>query len=78
MTSRERLLCVLGGELPDRVPVSPFVQEEYLSWYFGKKDTDRLFDAVALAQALDFDLITRQNLTPAPYFLLESAPNWEV
>lgn len=30
MTSRERLLCVLNGGIPDKVPVSPFIQEEYL------------------------------------------------
>ena len=78
MTPRQRLLCVLAGGTPDRVPVSPFVQEEYLSWYFGKKDTDRLVDAVALAQELDFDLITRQYLTPAPYFMLDCAPGWDV
>ena len=46
MTSRERLLCVLNGGIPDKVPVSPFIQEEYLSYYFI--NTDRLFDAVAL------------------------------
>jgi len=31
MTSRERLLHTLAGQLADRVPVAPFVQEEYLS-----------------------------------------------
>ncbi|MCD8140955.1 MAG: hypothetical protein LUE17_14475 [Planctomycetaceae bacterium] len=78
MTSRERLLCLLGGQTPDRVPVSPFVQEEYLSYYFRKKDTHRLLDAILLAEELDFDLITRQYLVSAPYFMTESAPNWDV
>jgi uroporphyrinogen-III decarboxylase len=78
MTSRERLLCVLKGELPDEVPVSPFVQEEYLSWYFNKKDTDRLVDAVTLAEELDFDLITRQYLCASPYFMRLCATDWEV
>jgi uroporphyrinogen-III decarboxylase len=78
MTSRERLLCVLNGEIPDEVPVSPFVQEEYLSWYFNKKDTDRLIDAVKLAEELEFDLITRQYLYASPYFMKISAPNWDV
>ncbi len=27
---RERLMLVLSGQLPDRVPVSPFVQDEYI------------------------------------------------
>lgn len=78
MTSRERLLCVLSGGIPDSVPISPFVQEEYLSDYFQKKDTDRLTDAIVLADELDFDLITKQYLVPAPYFMTTSAPNWDV
>ena len=32
MTSRERLLTVLSGNIPDRVPAGFFIQEEYLSW----------------------------------------------
>lgn len=78
MTSRERLLCVLNGGTPDMVPVSPFIQEEYLSYYFNKKNTDRLFDAVALRKELDFDLVTRQYVNEIPYFLQRSFPNWEV
>ena len=78
MTSRERLLCVLNGGIPDKVPVSPFIQEEYLSYYFNKKNTDRLFDAVALRKELDFDLVTRQYVNEIPYFLQRSFSNWEV
>lgn len=78
MTSRERLLCVLNGETPDMVPVSPFIQEEYLSYYYNKKNTDRLYDAVALRKELDFDLVTRQYVNEIPYFLQRSFPNWEV
>ncbi len=78
MTSRERLLCVLGGGIPDRVPISPFIQEEYLSYYFNKANTDRLYDAVALRKELDFDLVTRQYVNEIPYFLQRSFPNWEV
>ena len=76
MTSRERLLCVLNGGIPDKVPVSPFIQEEYLSYYFNKKNTDRLFDAVALRKELDFE--TRQYVNEIPYFLQRSFSNWEV
>lgn len=78
MNSRERLLCVLEGGTPDMVPVSPFIQEEYLSYYFNKKNTDRLYDAVALRKELDFDLVTRQYVNEIPYFLQRSFPNWEV
>lgn len=78
MNSRERLLCLLGGQTPDRVPVSPFVQEEYLSYYFRKKNPSRLLDAILLAEELGFDLITRQYLFSAPYFMTDSAPDWNV
>jgi len=78
MTSRERLLSVLRGEMPDRVPISPFVQEEYLSYYFNKKNTSRLHDAIALSKELGFDLITRQYINPTPYFLQRDFENWKV
>jgi uroporphyrinogen decarboxylase len=78
MTSRERLLCVLKGKKPDRIPISPFVQEEYLSYYFNKSNTSRLYDAVALRKELEFDLITRQYVNPIPYFLSRDFENWKV
>ncbi len=78
MNARERLLCVLQGGKPDRIPVSPFVQEEYLSYYFDKKDTSRLYDAVDLCRELGFDLITRQYVNAVPYFLQRSFPDWKV
>jgi len=37
MTGRERILSVLRGDIPDRVPVGLFVQKEYLSWFFQIK-----------------------------------------
>ena len=46
MTSRERLLITLRGGLADRVPVAPFVQEEYLSFYYPDRlSVDRVKDA---------------------------------
>lgn len=78
MTSRERLLCVLQGKNPDRIPVSPFVQEEYLSYYYNKPETNRLYDAVALCKELHFDLMTRQNISSHAYFAQKSYPNWDV
>lgn len=78
MDSRERLLCTLSGQLADAAPISPFIQEEYLSHYFNKKNCDRLIDAIRLAEELDFDLISRQYLSRTHYFLAASAPNWDV
>ncbi len=78
MTSRERLLAVLRGEIPDRVPIAPFIQQEFLYTYFGRQNTDRLVDACICADELGFDLITKQNCDTTPYFLRRSFPNWEV
>ncbi|NLW56284.1 MAG: hypothetical protein GX050_06680 [Firmicutes bacterium] len=79
MTSRERILTVLGGGIPDRVPVGLFVQEEYLGWFFPeKKKVDRVKDAVECAQILGFDLLVRDRAFESPHFMKRSYTNWEV
>ena len=79
MTPRERLLETLRGGIPDRVPIAPFVQEEYLCWYYPHKTAvDRVVDAVELAQELDFDLIAKHRAFEQPHFLRKSLPNWEL
>lgn len=79
MTSRERLLITLRGGVPDRVPVAPFVQEEYLSLYYpGKASVDRVIDATELAQELDFDLMAKHRALEPPHWFRRSRPGWEV
>ena len=79
MTSRERLLAVLNGHMPDRVPVSPFVQEEYLSWYYPDREKiRRLEEAVDCARELDFDVMVRGKDFEIPHFMKKSFPNWEL
>ncbi|MCX7886948.1 MAG: uroporphyrinogen decarboxylase family protein, partial [Verrucomicrobiae bacterium] len=79
MTSRERLLATLRGQLPDRVPVAPFVQEEYLAFYYPHKTTvDRVLDATELANELDFDLMAKHRALETPHFFRRSYPNWEL
>ena len=78
MTSKERILTVLQGKIPDRVPICLFVQQEYLSYYFNKVETSRIVDAVALAKELDFDVLTRDTFHIQPYFFRKSYPNWKV
>jgi uroporphyrinogen decarboxylase len=79
MTSRERLLAALSGRQPDRVPVAPFVQEEYLSYYYPQKPSvDRVIDAVELANELDFDLMAKHRALERPHFFRRSYPNWEL
>ncbi len=78
MTSRERLLTVLNGGIPDRVPIAPFIQQEVMADYFKRADTDRLKDASIMAKELGFDLISKNNIHTKPFFLKKSFPNWEV
>lgn len=79
MTPRERLLATLRGEPADRVPVSPFVQEQYLAWYYpDRPSVDRVVDAVELANELDFDLMAKHNRFQKPHYFRRSFPNWQV
>ena len=79
MTPRERLLTTLRGEIPDRVPVAPFVQEEYLSFYYpDRARLDRVVDATELANELDFDLMAKHRALESPHFFRRSYPNWEL
>jgi uroporphyrinogen-III decarboxylase len=79
VSPRERLQLVLSGELPDRVPVSPFVQDEYLSLYYPQKKTvHRVYDAVDLSRELGFELIAKPRDFEHPHFLRKSFPNWEL
>jgi uroporphyrinogen decarboxylase len=79
ISSRERLQLVLAGEMPDRVPVCPFVQDEYLSYIYPEKSQiDRVLDGLLLAKELGFDLIAKPRDFENPYFLKKSFPNWQL
>lgn len=79
MTPRERLLTTLRGEIPDRVPVAPFVQEEYLSYYYpDKPSVDRVIDAAELANELDFDLMAKHRGLEPPHWFRRNRPGWEL
>jgi uroporphyrinogen decarboxylase len=78
MNGRERILAVLKGDLPDRVPVSLFVQEEFLSLLHPDRKTDRVQDAVECAKYFDFDIMTRSKKFEKPYFMKKSYLNWEL
>ena len=79
ISPKERLQLVLSGQLPDRVPVSPFVQDEYLSVYYPQKEkVHRVYDAVEMSRELEFDLIAKPRDFEHPYFLQKSYPNWEL
>ena len=79
MTPRERLLTTLRGQIADRVPVAPFVQDEYLAFYYPhKKTVDRVIDAMELANELDFDLMAKHRAFEQPHFFKRSYRNWKL
>ena len=79
MTSRERILTVLNGDLPDRVPITPFIQEEFLKWFYpGRETLDRVDTVVELAQAMPFDVIAKPNRFMQPAFFKRDHLNWRV
>lgn len=79
MTGRERILAVLNGEKPDRIPVCFFVQEEYLAWFYPERNTvSRVDEAVECADYYGFDIITRDNRYMTPSWMKKSYPNWEL
>ena len=43
MNNRERLLTVLKGEVPDRVPVSLYLEEEFLGFMFPGRVVERKY-----------------------------------
>jgi uroporphyrinogen decarboxylase len=79
MTARERILSVLKGGIPDRVPVVPFIQEEYLNWrYPGRSAYDRVESVLELAYELPFDVMAKHNRFMTPHCMLHDHPGWRV
>ncbi|MTI58078.1 uroporphyrinogen decarboxylase family protein [Geosporobacter ferrireducens] len=79
MTGRERILSTISGEIPDRVPVSFFLQEEFLSYYYPDKDkVDRVKDAVACGIELGLDIMPRGREFEHPHFMKKSFLNWDL
>lgn len=79
MTSRERIITVLKGQIPDRVPLVPFVQEEFLKWFYPERQKlDRVDTFVELAQEIPFDVIAKPNRFMTPAFFKRDHLNWRV
>lgn len=79
MTSRERILTVLRGGIPDRAPTAPFIQEEFLAWvYPDRRTVDRVDTVAELAETLGFDVIAKPNRFMTPDFLMRDHLNWRV
>lgn len=69
MKSRQRLLSVLDGQIPDRVPVVAWIDPAFLRSYLGRRDFDPILETIRLSKSLGFDAMVR--------LFLEDAQAWE-
>lgn len=59
LNSRQRLLSVLDGKIPDRVPVVAFVDGIFMQHYLGRPVDDLCADVVPFCRSLGFDAMIR-------------------
>jgi len=62
MNSRQRLLSVLEGRIPDRVPVFGWVDRGFLAGYLGRTDFDLVTETIRVSKSFGFDVIVRTYL----------------
>lgn len=59
MNARQRLLAVLQGQIPDRVPVNAWMDTFFTSEYLGRSDVDPVDDVMAVQKEFGCDVILR-------------------
>ncbi len=59
MHSRERLLNLLNGNKIDRLPVSPFIHNNFIYEFFGSDKVDPVAKGLEVYKHFDFDTILR-------------------
>jgi hypothetical protein len=59
MTDRERLLKTFGGEVTDRIPVSPFIHINYVKEFYGSHDVDWVTKTPQVYKHFGFEVIHR-------------------
>ncbi len=62
MTGRQRLLCVLEGGLPDRAPVTAWIDGPFLARCVGRVDFDVPLETVRVSKELGLDVSLRVYL----------------
>jgi uroporphyrinogen decarboxylase len=78
MNGRERLLTAFQHGIPDRVPVSFFVQDYFVKAVTGRDEIDPVADVVRLDRELGMDIMLRPEWMDTTYFTKTSGPDWEV
>jgi uroporphyrinogen decarboxylase len=59
MTDRERLLRTFGGEVTDRIPVSPFIHINYVKEFYGSHDVDWVEKTPEVYKHFGFEVMHR-------------------
>ncbi len=78
MNGRDRLLAAFRHEVPDRVPVSFFVQDYFVKALTGRDEIDPVDDVVAVDRDLDLDIMLRPEWMDTTYFTKTPGPDWDV
>ena len=59
MTGRERFIRMFRGEEIDRVPVAPFIYNNFINEFFNSPDADPVEKGIEVYESLGFDIILR-------------------
>jgi hypothetical protein len=59
MNGRLRLIKLLNGEEIDRIPVAPFIFNNYINEFFGQNDADPVIKGIEVYKHFGFDIILR-------------------
>ena len=78
MNSRERLLAAFRHEIPDRVPVSFFIQDYFVKALLGRDQIDPVDDVVRVCRDLGLDIMLRPEWMDTTYFTKVPGPSWDV
>jgi uroporphyrinogen decarboxylase len=78
VNGRQRLLTALEHGVPDRVPVSFFIQDYFVKALLQRDEIDPVDDVVEICRDLGMDIMLRPEWMDTTYFTKNSAPGWEV
>lgn len=79
MTGRERLLKVLRGEKADRIPVAPFIFNNFIYEFFKSQEVDPVEKGIEVYEYFGFDIILRTaNIWACGDELHCDSKNWRV
>ena len=74
MNGRERLLAAFRHEIPDRVPVSFFIQDYFVKALLGLDQIDPVDDVVRVCRDLGLDIMLRPEWMDTTYFTKDFGP----